>query len=565
MAGTTPIKVPRIWPQVNLNLLSGLILLAFVVAHLAGHAALLVSLRWAEPTQKLLMAPWRSIPGTALLAGASLYHFGYALLAVYRRRTLRMARWEIWQLVLGFSIPILLMTHVIGTRVSELALGTVTFYSTTLISLWIALPWLGILQAAALVVVWVHACIGVHFWLRLRPHYAAWRPALAIVALLLPAFALAGFVSGGNQVLRAAEADPHFIADSQAEARQTPQTFARMMSMVGAGYMFYGALLILPFGARLVRGAIRRRRRPPRLLLPDGRRLTIHPGASVLETLRENGVPHAAICGGRARCTTCRVLVTMSGDDLPPPEPREARALERIDASAGTRLACQLRPVSDIAVMPLLAPYASALDGAMRGGLEGSERLITVLFVDLRGSTALSEKHLPYDVMFLLNQFFHEMTQALTETHGHYSQFTGDGLMALYGLRGDPQTGAADAMRGADAMLTRLKRLNEAFVRELREPLRIGIGIHHAEAIVGSMGPPNSQIVSAIGDTVNVCARLESLSKVHGVPLIVSREAAQAARLDTGDATLHDSALSGRRGTVRFYALASVPPFLGLT
>lgn len=72
------------------------------------------------------------------------------------------------------------------------------------------------------------------------------------------------------------------------------------------------------------------------------------------------------------------------------------------------------------------------------------------------------------------------------------------------------------------------------------------------------MGPPNSHIVSAIGDTVNVCARLESLSKTYGSPLIVSREAAQAAGLDTGDATLHDSAVSGRRGTVRFYALAEV-------
>ena len=120
-------------PRVPLNLISGMILLAFVVAHLIGHAVLLVSLRWAEPAQTMLMTPWRSTLGTVLLAAAALFHFGFALVAVYRRRTLRMARWEFWQLVLGLSIPLLLMMHVIGTRVSELTLGTASFYSTSCI------------------------------------------------------------------------------------------------------------------------------------------------------------------------------------------------------------------------------------------------------------------------------------------------------------------------------------------------------------------------------------------------------------------------------------------------
>jgi len=145
----------------------------------------------------------------------------------------------------------------------------------------------------------------------------------------------------------------------------------------------------------------------------------------------------------------------------------------------------------------LLAADASAADGAVRGGLEGSERPITVVFVDMRGSTALGEAKLPYDVLFILNQFFHEMTNALTATHGHYSQFTGDGLMALYGLYdADPATGAAEAVRGAREMLTRLEQLNHRLRADLREPLRIGIGIHHSEAIVGAMGPPRSQIIT---------------------------------------------------------------------
>jgi adenylate cyclase len=237
----------------------------------------------------------------------------------------------------------------------------------------------------------------------------------------------------------------------------------------------------------------------------------------------------------------------------------EAKALARIGATPGMRLACQICPSADISVMPLLTADANAADGTVRGGLEGSERLITVVFVDLRGSTTLGEAKLPYDVLFILNQFFHEMTKALVTTNGHYSQFTGDGLMALYGLYAtDPAAGAADALRGAREMLTRLDQLNHQLRGDLREPLRIGIGIHHSEAIVGAMGPPRSQIITAIGDTVNTCARLESLTKDYECLVIVSLQAAEAAGLRLVGHELHQAPVKGRVEPVQFYALQTL-------
>jgi adenylate cyclase len=142
--------------------------------------------------------------------------------------------------------------------------------------------------------------------------------------------------------------------------------------------------------------------------------------------------------------------VTKGLRKLPEPSGSEATALARIGATPGMRLACQICPTADISVMPLLAADARAADGMVRAGLEGSERLITVMFVDLRGATILGEAKLPYDLLYILNQFFDEMIKALTATNGHYSQFTGDGLMALYGLNAkNPAIGAADALRGA--------------------------------------------------------------------------------------------------------------------
>jgi adenylate cyclase len=288
--------------------------------------------------------------------------------------------------------------------------------------------------------------------------------------------------------------------------------------------------------------------------------MTMLPGATVLETLRANGIPHASVCGGRARCTTCRIRVTEGMEALPEPAGLEAAALARIKAGENVRLACQVRPTADISVMPLLAADASAADGLVHGGMEGSERQVTVMFIDLRGSTTLGEAKMPYDVLFILNQFFGELTRALDATGGLYSNFTGDGLMALYGLETrDAAFGAEQALRGAREMLMRLDQLNERLAADLKEPLRIGIGIHFGEAIVGALGPPGSQIVTAIGDTVNTTARLEGLTKDHDCPLILSQDAARAAGLDVAGHELHQAPVKGRVESVAFYALKEVP------
>jgi adenylate cyclase len=541
----------------NLRLTSALILLAFVICHLTAHAFLLISLERGDAALDLLMAPWRSAAGTTILTAAALVHFANALWSIYIRRTLRFSRWQWAQLALGLCIPVLLMSHLVSTRIAESFFDVSNYYSTVLLPLWLFAPWLGILQALAVLAVWTHACIGIHFWWRTKTWYPRWRAFLFGFALLLPALSLAGYITGGNQVLREAQ-NPDYVKRVLTDSNITRQTALAVDHIETVGWRIYIALVLLPFAARSLRGWYQRRSQPPMLSHPSGRTVTVHAGATVLETLRENGIAHAAVCGGRARCTTCRILVTKGLEMLPAATGLEAQALARIGATPGMRLACQIRPTADIAVMPLLAADANAVDGTVRGGLEGSERLIAVVFVDMRGSTTLAEAKLPYDVLFILNQFFHEMTNALVATNGHYSQFTGDGLMALYGLNAaDPATGAADAVRGAREMLIRLDQLNAQLKGDLPEPLRIGIGIHFSTAIVGAMGPPRSRIVTAIGDTVNTCARLESLTKDYDALVIISRPAAEAAGLDVTGHELQQAPVKGRLELVQFYALKS--------
>jgi adenylate cyclase len=553
MAGLSPPVL-----RSKIRLFSALIMLAFVVCHLTAHALLLVSIERAQAALILLMDPWRTEVGTTILAAALLAHYLNALWSIYVRRYLRLTRWEWWQLGLGLCIPLLLVLHVVSTRAAEELLHVNSDYASVLISQWLLSPWLAVLQAAALLTVWTHACIGIHFWLRTKPWYARWQPLIVGLGLLLPTLALSGFVAAGNQVLRDAT-NPDYVRLSLAAANLTDHNRQEIGRIALTTAVVYLAVTSLPFAGRAARGWISRRRRALVLSHSSGRTARIVPGATVLETLRANHIPHASVCGGRARCTTCRILVTKGLEDLPEPSGLEAKALARIGAMAGIRLACQICPTANISVVPLLAADARALDGMARGGLLGSERLITVLFVDLRGSTTLGEARLPYDLLFILNQFYDEMIKALRATNGHYSQFTGDGLMALYGLNAkDPAEGAVDCLRGAREMLTRIDQLNGRLRGDLSQPLRIGIGIHFSEAIVGGMGPPGSQIITAIGDTVNTCARLESLTKEYDCAVIVSRRAAEVGGLDVQGRELHQAPVKGRAQTVEFYALKTL-------
>jgi adenylate cyclase len=524
-----------------------------VVCHFCNHIFLLVSIPLAGEAHRVLLEPWRSLPGTALLFAAMAAHYANALWSIYSRRSLALPRWGWAQLGLGLCIPLLLPLHLSSTRLSEIEFGAVPDYAGVLLRQWVLTPWKSAAQIMLVCAVWAHAMVGMHFWLRTKRWYPRWRAFLGALAIAWPTLALAGYVAAGNEVLRAAQ-QPGFVAAEMARAHFSPDSSAWANRMALQLVLAHLGLVALAFGGRGLRNFVQRPKLPVLLTHAGGRTLRVAPGATVLEALNENRIPHASVCGGRARCTTCRVRVIKGREALPPPSPLEARALARIGAPEDYRLACQIRPTSDLSIVPLLPPSARPADGAGKSGFAGTEQTVTVMFVDLRGSTRLGERRLPYDVLFLLDQFFLEMSAALAATGGHFSQFTGDGLMAIYGLR-EPQGAAKAALAGAREMKGRLRRLNQRLLPDLAEPLRIGIGIHRGLAIVGPLGPPGSQILTAIGDTVNTTARLEGLSKDHADAIILSRPAAEAAGLDLGALSLQVTAVKGRDRPVEYYAL----------
>ena len=178
---------------------------------------------------------------------------GLGFWALYARRHFRWTRLEATQLVLGLAIPFLLADHVIGSRVSFSQFGIDKGYAEELLKFWVRSPMSGALQATALLIVWIHGCLGLHFWLRLKPFYPRVRELLLSVAVLLPALALLGYYQGGQQTLQAV-GDPAWRAQHTTPDRTgTEAQNAVLADDRARTLVFLGAALALTFLASGVR------------------------------------------------------------------------------------------------------------------------------------------------------------------------------------------------------------------------------------------------------------------------------------------------------------------------
>ena len=539
----------------RLRLWSGYVLFFYVVTHLLNHSLGLISLSAMQGGLQWFFFFWELPVIQQTLYVALFGHMILALWSLYRRRALKLSSWEWAQWILGASIIPLGTVHVVGTRLAHELYGVDTGYPWVLGSMIVG-GWTEIVRQFALpVVVWLHACIGLHFALRLQSWYAKWLPLLYALALLVPTAGILGVAIAFRDVADLARQQPDFLANlfdkvhvPSAEDINALYALSRHLQ-IGALATLAAVLL-----ARPVRDLWERRAGVVRLDYSAHRSVAQPTGLTVLEMSRIAGIPHASICGGRGRCSTCRVRIT-GQDRLPPPSADEQKVLTRVGAPGNVRLACQLRPPpGHYRVTPLLPPAAGPVEAYRRQPqAHGGEHYVAVLFADIRGFTSISEGKLPYDVVFLLNRYFRASGEAIEAAGGRLDKFIGDGVMAIFGLSSEPELACRQALDGARRMALALAELNETLSGDLDKPLRIGIGLHSGPTIVGEMGYAETTALTVIGDTVNIASRLEALTKDLAVELVVSQELLDRAGIDLGAYQHHDVEIRGRQGrlTVR--------------
>jgi adenylate cyclase len=548
----------------QIRLATGLVLFVYATLHFANHALGNISIGAMESGLVLQRLIWQSLPGAVILYLSLLTHMSLGFWALYARRRFRWTRLEASQLVLGLTIPFLLATHVIGTRVAMTQFGLEKGYAQELVGFWVNSPLLGALQAVLLLVVWIHGCLGLHFWLRLKPFYPRVKEPLLAAAVLLPTLALLGYYHGGQHTLLLVQ-DPAWRARNLSPDQiGTPAQNAVLLDERTMTLAFLALALAATLSARAFRQWRERRVGSIRLTYPD-RTIRVARGFSVLEASLINNIPHAHVCGGRGRCSTCRIRILGDLDGLPAPSAAEQAVLERVHAGPGVRLACQLRPNRDIAFVPMLSPYATMLDvyriGAPNSGIE---RYLVIMFVDMRGSSRLAERRLPFDTVFIINQFLNAVSHAVLSAGGEPNQVLGDGLLALFGMGDLPDVACRQAIAASAAIAARVESLNTALSHALLEPIRFGIGIHAGVTVAGAIGYERHAQFTVIGDPVNVASRLEALTKTLGCEVLMSEEVYERAGFGPDDLPAHDVEARGREESVKVRSVTRAADLAGL-
>ncbi len=538
----------------RLRVACGLVMFSYLTLHFLNHALGNISLQAMNWGAQIHEAIWHQVVGTTALYAAFTVHFALALLALHQRRSFRMGWGEGLRLVLGFSIVPLLVHHYLAERWVFSTYGIARRYDSTLLAYFTLNPFYGERQVLVLVVAWVHGCLGLHFWLRHRPWYRKLIPVLLASAVLLPALALLGIAQGAREVATLAH-DPTWMARVIARGHLDDAAVGgNLWHLELASYLAYAASVALVFAARSMRWWLEQRRGVVNITYPDGAVVQISSGLSVLDASRRAGIPHASICGGRGRCSTCRVRVLRGFETLPPPLQHEAVVLARFNVARTVRLACQLRPTRDISVLPLLPVDIVATERRLRGpDTADTERFIAIMFIDIRESTALVEKRLPYDVVFILNHFFEAVGGAIAAAGGAPNQFLGDGMMAIFGMKCGPREACRQALAAAGPVFHRLNEMNRMLVADLPQPITIGIGIHAGNVILGDVGYRERYLLTAIGDAVHVAARLQELTKEYGCQAVVSDIVGTTAGIPLSALPGHDIHVRGREAlqTVR--------------
>jgi len=276
---------------------------------------------------------------------------------------------------------------------------------------------------------------------------------------------------------------------------------------------------------------------------------------SLLEISLKHGIPHMHVCGGTARCSTCRVAILENHENVLPRNGLEQRLGGKKGLEDNIRLACQTRVKGPVKIRRLALDDQDCdmVVGASQQ-TTGRETRLAILFSDIRDFTVFSEGHLPYDTIHILNRYFYQMGDCILQNDGYIDKYMGDGIMALFGVNStDSVRNCYNAVTAGLQMIDELNKLNKYLKKTFDVEFKTGIGIHFGDAVLGELGHPDRRQITVIGDSVNMASRIESSTKSFGIPLLISESVRRELKdqIETGHVV--DAQLKGKSGSYKLY------------
>ena len=288
-------------------------------------------------------------------------------------------------------------------------------------------------------------------------------------------------------------------------------------------------------------------------------------GETILSASLRAGIPHAQACGGKARCSTCRVLIVEGLEHCLQRNAEEQRLANRLRFGPQIRLACQTCITGDVTVRRLIldaedleiTPQPASITGPVS---IGEEKKLAILFADIRGFTRFAERLPPYDVIHVLNRFFYDMRRAINPHGGCIHHCMGDGLMALFGVE-DARESALRAVRAGLDMLDAVARLKPYLQNVYQMSFEIGVGVHFGEVVVGCLGGEETNRLTAIGDAVNLASRIEAATKECSTRFLASESTYLEVQPFVRVGQQFLKSLKGKRGKYRLYEIIGLRHF----
>jgi len=257
--------------------------------------------------------------------------------------------------------------------------------------------------------------------------------------------------------------------------------------------------------------------------------ISIQANQTILQASLEADIPHYHACGGKARCSTCRVVVQEGGEHHSDPNTAEQNLRMKKKFPENVRLACQTKVIGNDVKIQRIIRDETDLDLYVYGSdcenlqTVGDEKPMALFFLDIRNFTPFIEQHLPFDVIHIIRRLNIMFNDVIVKHKGKIIEFTGDGFYAVFGIDEPIKEAANNAYTAGNQILESLIRLNENYITKYFDhKIDVGIGLHAGKVIVGKTGVKENNHYTVMGFPVNVAARLESATKELNNNFVIS-------------------------------------------
>ena len=546
----------------QLRIYTGIILFFYALTHLLNHSVNVISINAADfVRENYFHLIWKNTVAYILLYGSLIIHIILGFYSILTRKSYKITGREWIQIIFPVLALLVLLQHVGGGFI--LTRFDVDIKYSLLYALLSSDPNElvagAVLFSLMVLFIWAHGVIGIHGLLKFNfKSYQKYIFGFKFIYWFVPIGAILGFISGLRETsilatIENLKGNENFIMSFFGAIPQ--EAFAYLMPvepLVMNNYPIFVLAVLLIAALNVLRARYFGR---IKISYPGGKEFSVPKGTTVLEASRLAGIPHVSVCGGKGRCTTCRVKVVSGLEGIIEPNFHESRVIEKLGFDNDVRLACQLKPSKNLSVLPLINPETKEVKARTPVGLSGREKESVVVFIDLRDFTKLSESKLPYDVVYILNKYYSVCGEIIERNKGRLDKFIGDGIMAIFDGSDQLNENCKNSIKAATEISKGIKELNNQMKLDFSEELRFGIGIHVGNTIVGMMGYGETVTETVVGDNVNIASRLEELNKKFKTELVVSKDVLDSANINPKQFTSEKIKIRGRTGELEIYSL----------